>query len=46
MFRITGKKGFHITFAEMNPEMKNRISHRAEAVKKLVEFLSLSFKLV
>jgi len=32
--------GYHITFAEMLPEMKNRISHRAEAVKKLAAFLS------
>jgi XTP/dITP diphosphohydrolase len=34
--------GYHITFAEMLPEMKNRISHRAEAVKKLAEFLLLN----
>jgi XTP/dITP diphosphohydrolase len=32
--------GFHVTFAEMAPELKNRISHRAIAVKKLGEFLS------
>jgi XTP/dITP diphosphohydrolase len=32
--------GFHVTFAEMAPELKNRISHRAIAVRKLVEFLS------
>lgn len=31
--------GFHQTFAEMSPEEKNAISHRAEAVKKLVSFL-------
>ena len=33
-------EGFHVTFAEMAPELKNRISHRAEAVKKLVQFLA------
>ena len=31
--------GFHVTFAEMAAELKNRISHRAIAVKKLVDFL-------
>jgi XTP/dITP diphosphohydrolase len=31
--------GYQQTFAEMSPEAKNRISHRAKAVKKLVEFL-------
>lgn len=31
--------GYDITFAEMNPEEKNKISHRGLAVKKLVEFL-------
>ena len=31
--------GFHVTFAEMAPELKNRISHRAIAVKKLGEYL-------
>jgi XTP/dITP diphosphohydrolase len=34
-------EGFHVTFAEMAPELKNRISHRADAVKKLVEFITL-----
>lgn len=33
-------EGFHVTFAEMSPELKNKISHRAVAVKKLAEFLS------
>jgi XTP/dITP diphosphohydrolase len=33
-------EGFHVTFAEMAPELKNRISHRAIAVNKLGEFLS------
>jgi len=32
--------GFHHTFAEMTSEEKNSISHRALAVKKLVDFLS------
>ncbi len=32
-------EGFHVTFAEMAPEIKNKISHRAIAVIKLVEFL-------
>ena len=32
--------GFDITFAEMSLEEKNRISHRARAVEKLVAFLS------
>jgi XTP/dITP diphosphohydrolase len=31
--------GFDRTFAEMNPEEKNRISHRGRAVQKLVEYL-------
>ena len=32
--------GFDLTFAEMDPREKNRISHRALAVKKLVIYLS------
>jgi len=32
--------GFDITFAEMSLEEKNRLSHRAKAVEKLVEFLN------
>ena len=28
------------TFAELGNDIKNQISHRAEAVKKLIEFLS------
>src|SRR5690606_10855324 len=31
--------GYEKTFAEMNLEDKNRISHRATAVQKLVEYL-------
>lgn len=33
-------KGHSQTFAEMHEDLKNKISHRAMAVKKLVEFLS------
>lgn len=29
--------GYDVTFAEMDPEHKNRISHRADAFRKLVE---------
>lgn len=32
--------GHDLTFAEMSPEEKNKISHRAVAVQKLREFLS------
>lgn len=32
--------GFDITFAEMSSEEKNKISHRARAFKKFVEFLT------
>lgn len=32
--------GFNITFAEMSLEEKNKLSHRAKAVEKLVEFLN------
>jgi XTP/dITP diphosphohydrolase len=31
--------GYDITFAEMDLSLKNRISHRASAVKQLVDFL-------
>jgi XTP/dITP diphosphohydrolase len=31
--------GYDVTFAEMSLDEKNRISHRAKAVEKLVEFL-------
>jgi XTP/dITP diphosphohydrolase len=33
-------KGFDLTFAEMNLETKNKISHRAIAFEKLTDFLS------
>lgn len=32
-------EGYDITFAEMDPATKNRISHRGQAVRKLVAFL-------
>lgn len=35
-------QGYELTFAEMELEEKNRISHRGEAVRKLVEFLNVS----
>jgi XTP/dITP diphosphohydrolase len=31
--------GYERTFAEMDPEEKNRISHRSKAISQLVEFL-------
>ncbi|MCW3806433.1 non-canonical purine NTP diphosphatase [Plebeiibacterium marinum] len=34
--------GYSQTFAEMNLEEKNKISHRGQAVKKLVDFLNKS----
>ena len=32
--------GYDLTFAEMNLELKNQISHRARAVQKLTDFLT------
>lgn len=32
--------GYSISFAQMDPETKNRISHRGKAVEKLVNFLN------
>jgi XTP/dITP diphosphohydrolase len=34
--------GYDVTFAEMSLEEKNRLSHRARAVEKLVDFLNKS----
>jgi XTP/dITP diphosphohydrolase len=31
--------GFELTFAQMLPELKNRISHRAQAGEQLCQFL-------
>ena len=36
-------KGYNKTFAEMAPEEKNKISHRAIATKKLKSYLSQLF---
>jgi XTP/dITP diphosphohydrolase len=35
-------QGFNETFAEMDVSLKNKISHRAQAVKKLIDFLKSS----
>jgi len=32
--------GYDVSFAQMSSEEKNKISHRAQAVKKLIEYLS------
>jgi XTP/dITP diphosphohydrolase len=32
--------GFDLTFAQMPKDLKNRISHRAKAIKKFAEFIS------
>jgi len=33
-------QGYNITFAEMSPEEKNRISHRALAIRKLAGYFT------
>ena len=37
--------GFNSTFAEMSIEEKNKISHRAMAINKLVNFLKTNINL-
>jgi XTP/dITP diphosphohydrolase len=37
-------EGFKKTFAELGEELKNRISHRAKAMKKLEPFIMESIK--
>ena len=37
--------GYKLTFAEMTPEEKNKISHRAVAVRKLADYLNCRNKL-
>jgi XTP/dITP diphosphohydrolase len=32
-------EGYELSFAQLEPEQKNRISHRAEAVQKMARFL-------
>ncbi|NOZ24493.1 MAG: RdgB/HAM1 family non-canonical purine NTP pyrophosphatase [Nitrospirae bacterium] len=36
-------EGYSLTFAELGEEVKNRISHRAEAMRKLKDFLKEQF---
>ncbi|SDM81992.1 XTP/dITP diphosphohydrolase [Daejeonella rubra] len=36
-------EGYDISFAEMSPEEKNRISHRAKAMQKLISFLNSEY---
>ncbi|MDR0566741.1 MAG: non-canonical purine NTP diphosphatase [Prevotellaceae bacterium] len=33
-------EGYNVTFAEMEPEEKNKISHRGKAIRQLVNFLN------
>ena len=36
-------QGYEISFAEMSPEEKNKISHRAKAMEKLISFLNSEY---
>jgi XTP/dITP diphosphohydrolase len=36
-------EGYDISFAEMSPDEKNRISHRAKAMEKLIKFLNSEY---
>lgn len=38
--RIFIPRGYKKTYAQMDPELKNKISHRAKALKKLKEYLT------
>jgi XTP/dITP diphosphohydrolase len=33
-------KGYNKTYAQMDPKLKNKISHRAKALQKLKEYLT------
>jgi XTP/dITP diphosphohydrolase len=33
-------EGFEVTAAELEPEIKNALSHRAQAVASLIEYLA------
>jgi XTP/dITP diphosphohydrolase len=35
--------GYEISFAEMKPEEKNGISHRAKAIQKLIDYLNIKY---
>ncbi len=38
-------EGFDLTYAEMDPEEKDKISHRGKALKKLRDFLETNYEL-
>ena len=37
---IFSPEGFDVTFAQMDSSIKNKISHRARATEKLIEYLN------
>ncbi len=43
--RVFIPEGHNQTFAEMTPDLKNSISHRAKALSKLQDFLKANYKL-